>query len=399
MATKTSAKARSSKKQKPRFPANLFKNKLYAAGVIALVAGIGIYSIIFSSALTPTHVPADNPGRGLYYSRLHVAASGPCTGLEEAANNGTKVACGHIDPGPATIDVRARDQQVDKDLAAQVAHDKTSPPLASDASPATVDGTQAGGYDVGTANSLSAITGRQQPCVGTGTDGSRVQLIYAYYYAYANRISLFAPGAVSIAQRTNAVMYNSSVNGGGTSTNGGTRQIKYVTDSACNISVRAVAISGDINSVSNIENQLKAKGFNSNSRKYLTWIDGGSGCGYGQNWVDSSPGSTNANNIYTAYAYVWHPCWNYVEPHELMHSLGTVMLTAPHHTKYYHCYDQHDIMCYDDGSGIAMRQVCTNSYSIWLYDCNHDDYFAPKPVAGTYIASHWNTANSSFLYP
>jgi hypothetical protein len=85
--------------------------------------------------------------------------------------------------------------------------------------------------------------------------------------------------------------------------------------------------------------------------------------------------------------------------HELTHNMGGVQSTAPHHTSYGHCYDEHDVMCYDDGSGIAMVNVCPNvSGAIAeVYDCGNDDYFSPLPGAGTYLATHWNVYNSAFM--
>jgi hypothetical protein len=85
-----------------------------------------------------------------------------------------------------------------------------------------------------------------------------------------------------------------------------------------------------------------------------------------------------------------------VAAHELTHNLGGVQQDAPHATAGGHCWDDADIMCYDDGSGVPVQQVCAAAQED-LLDCNHDDYFSTDPSPGTFLADNWNTASSGFL--
>ncbi|ROT31861.1 peptidoglycan-binding protein [Micromonospora sp. HM5-17] len=57
-------------------------------------------------------------------------------------------------------------------------------------------------------------------------------------------------------------------------------------------------------------------------------------------------------------------------------------------------------MCYDDGGipnppGDLVKSCPTAPEN--QVDCNHDDYFSTRPTAGSWLASHWNVANSQFL--
>jgi hypothetical protein len=85
-----------------------------------------------------------------------------------------------------------------------------------------------------------------------------------------------------------------------------------------------------------------------------------------------------------------------VEAHELLHNLGGVMSTAPHGTRAGHCWDEADTMCYADGGGFAMQQICSPQRE-YLLDCNNDDYFSTYPDPGSYLDGHWNAADSRFL--
>jgi hypothetical protein len=154
--------------------------------------------------------------------------------------------------------------------------------------------------------------------------------------------------------------------------------------------------------------ELRAAGYTRTDRKYVVWADANVYCGIGQVYYDDSASPTpgvNASNghpqVPGEVARIDNGCWGFsdsVEAHELMHTLGGVQQSAPHATPANHCTDDADRMCYADGSvpATAMQQVCAASHEA-LFDCNHDDYYSTSPAAGSYLATHWNSASSAFL--
>jgi hypothetical protein len=246
---------------------------------------------------------------------------------------------------------------------------------------------------VGTA----AATGGVQ-CFGTGSDGYRVQAIYAH--ASTDHFSQYQASFAQWAGAADGVFNTSAAETGGSS------HLRFVTDSTCNPIIDDVTVSAAAaNDFGTMINELQNKGYTRSDRKYLVWADANAYCGIAQVYYDDSPGQSNLSNgnsrISGEFARVDNGCWGLagqsVEAHELMHTLGGVQTSAPHATKYNHCWDRSDRMCYDDGSGSVMRQICPTSHEN-VFDCNHDDYFyAGNPPSGNYLATHWNTANSVFL--
>jgi len=373
------------------------RNRISLIFTVVAVALLGTYFLIHSYASPSPR--AEDVARGLIFDNLTPVAHGACADSFQDSHpyvppNSNIPGCTHIDPGPPGVDVRVRDKQVDALLAAQLDYDTKHPAKsAGDTNQPTPILTA---DDVGSAGSLSSVTPNYQPCSNAGaTDTYAYRLLYVYKAGTTNRFDSIHDALGTVARRVNAVMYQSSLQN-----NGDPRQVRFMTNADCTFSWGVNAISGDINDFGNIKRQLIAQGRTSVYHKFLVWVDGGSGCGVSDVMMDSKPTQDNSSNYGGTFSVVWHPCWNYAEPHELMHSLGAVQHDSPHATAGFHCWDEHDVMCYDDntsGSG-KLSVVCGSSVSIWRYDCGDNDYFNSNlPVASGYLSSHWNTANSRFL--
>jgi hypothetical protein len=241
------------------------------------------------------------------------------------------------------------------------------------------------------AGSATAASGSSVACIGDGTEGFRVQAIYARASDQPDRFASVLP---MIRQYAADADYQVDVSAGQSDQG---RRVRYVTE-GCELSVANVTLTttGD-DTFSAMRSQLATQGFNRSDRKYLIWADASVGiCGLGELFMDDSPDAGNANNSGPMYARVDEPCWGYAEGHELLHTLGAVQNTAPHSTGAGHCVDENDTMCYSDTSGTVMSSLCP-SLPDWQVDCKLDDYFNAVPIPGSYLATHWNVANSSFL--
>jgi hypothetical protein len=237
-------------------------------------------------------------------------------------------------------------------------------------------------------------------CLGTGSDGKRFQLVYARRANVADRYAATAPKMRSWAATIDQTLQASAAK------TGGERQARWVTDSDCAPTVLDITVGNTVTTFPQIVDALEAQRLTSPSRKYLVaWDDADTTdpfCGLGQSMPDATAGPTNANEtqpIGPMFAAVQPTCWTgAVAAHEIMHTLGAVQSGAPHATRYGHCTDESDLLCYVDGPGTVTTQVCPTSQES-LYDCGNDDYFNVDPATGNYLKTHWNPATSGWLDP
>ncbi|MEA2828948.1 MAG: hypothetical protein QOG43_3387 [Actinomycetota bacterium] len=367
---------------------------LISVSVAALGASLLTATPVRSQTTTPTtgsrSQMADrlvDERRGMVFDGLRQRPGGPCGTAFEIVEDATPAPgrhtpCSHgPDPAPDGVDVR-----VHRDFGA---------------GPAGAGAGAGAAPQPGVAAVQSGI-----PCYGTGSDGYRVQLLYVRATGMADNSASYFPTFINAAANANTEYRDSAAK------TGGVRNIRFVTDASCNLVIQKVQISAAaIGSLSGMVNALTAQGFNHTDRRYLAWVDNNTYCGIGEIYTDDRPNptpglsSSNYSNgnpqARATFARVDNGCWgqsNSVEAHELTHMLGGVQPTAPHGTNGFHCRDESDRMCYVDGAGVVMSQVCPVA-SERLLDCNGDDYFSTNPPAGSWLAAHWNVANSAFLAP
>ena len=253
---------------------------------------------------------------------------------------------------------------------------------------------QARGAPAPIAATTAAQTTGAVECDGDGQSGKRVQSLYVYVSGRENRRSAYLSSFRSWAATVDALFRESAAE------TGGSRRLRWVTNSDCLLAVPAVAVSTLAESnFATMISELSALGYNRSDRKYMVWFDSdprnSTMCGIATVYADDKP-TGNINDEATGYARADYACWNFSEPHELMHTLGGVQPTAPHATSGMHCTDEYDQMCYQDAPTSVMTVVCPADHDR-LFDCGHDDYFSTSPLPGSYLASHWNTADSGWL--
>ena len=317
---------------------------LPASGVGATPSGSA------SPNLTGRPIPPDNADRGLVYGGLKSSAA--CPGGYAVESDGS---CTHgPDPTPVGTDVKA------------------------DARPAT---------------SAREAT-PEAICSGDGSTGQRIAVLYVRASDKTDRFSTFQTSFRAWAEDASQI-YDESAH-----ETGGHRNVRFVHNSSCVITIFSAVIpaTGD-DSFSATISALQAIGWNRTDRKYMLFVDANVYCGIGNIKDDGQIGAANLNNGGPSYGRTDTGCWGSPVPaHELMHNLGGVQLNAPHTSGGYHCVDEYDRMCYSDSPSFpTMQIICRNPARDRLFDCKHDDYYSTIKKPGSFLATHWNSADSAFL--
>jgi hypothetical protein len=324
----------------------------------ALGGFLVLLAMVMLPALAPQNVsaqggnPPNQPRRGLVYDGLTRSNRSECqNGYDVFLGNGKAPLCTHgPDPVPAPLEGTLSVPALELDAAA-------------------------------------AVT-----CDGDGASGNRFQLLYVRAADMPDRFADYQASIQQWARDADGILNASAA------ATGGIRHFRYVHDANCIPIVQNVTVtaSGD-DSLSNIIMELFFQGFNRADRNYVIFADASVYCGIATIVSDDNPTASNSHNTGPYYSRVDARCWGGATiAHEMMHNLGGVQSSAPHATAYGHCTDEHDIMCYQDSGTTVLQYLCDISQS-GLFDCNRDDYFNTNPAPGSYLATHWNTAESAFL--
>jgi hypothetical protein len=175
----------------------------------------------------------------------------------------------------------------------------------------------------------TTATGRpaaaELPCIGDGTLGNRIQMIYARSPLVPDRYASLLPSFRQWAAEFDQATWLSAAE------TGGGRHLRFVTDADCQLDVaRALLTPAGEASFDLMRTELQVLGHNRTDRKYLVWVDAATGiCGLGEVYDDQRPTASNWNNTGPMYARVDAPCWRYAELHEIFHTLGAVQPDTP----------------------------------------------------------------------
>lgn len=248
----------------------------------------------------------------------------------------------------------------------------------------------------------------------SSSSGSRIKIVYAYPLGEANRFDVYK----DMIQNDVGTVANWVA-----ASSGGLRTIRFDTGTSCGpdyVDIASVQLphgrtyyTGSASRAGMVMSDVRgALSGMTGTRNYLVYADGlyanDGVLGTAQMPEDDRPGSGNFANYGGVTGIVWGAGGSdfiydrlTTMLHELSHTLGAVQDSAPNSSLLGHCYEMYDVMCYPDGGpkGDESDLVfnCPARSPLLAYECGMDDYFNPAPASGSYLSTHWNLYNASFM--
>ncbi len=247
-------------------------------------------------------------------------------------------------------------------------------------------------------------------CVGSGEDGPRVQLVAV---TVEGDPSFGDPLVARVREQAAATddLLAASTDHPGTA-----RRVRWATDASCMPTVlhRTIPAHDYFGDPAALDTALAGLDLSRADRRtvlVLPWssLPGTEGrCAQAPVPADTTPGAANTSNtVDPGPVRLAISCWqdgSAVPPrlaHALVHVLGAVHADAPHATGDGHCTTAGDLMCTALGDGASAGGGAADDCVLprpFLLDCGHDDYYSTQaPPSGSYLATHWNVADSVFL--
>jgi hypothetical protein len=258
------------------------------------------------------------------------------------------------------------------------------------------------------------------PCVGDGVSGRRVRVYYGYPSDTPEHASTYRTSI-----RESVALADANLDAQTPGTEG--QHLRIHCRNGRRVTVGSIAllpIGGDnvftfddvINAlVRRVESGLGTENIETPRFTYVVFVDNATCC-YGPAgqgtiyWDDRPDPDRNFNNRVESgprFAMVEisgsTAADAFVFLHEVGHTIGAVQVSAPHSTGAGHCYTSVDVMCSFDGGpwfvgGGTMVLVCAQPpVGQFTFDCQGDDYYEVDPAPGSFLANHWNTADSGWL--
>ncbi|GAA1922899.1 hypothetical protein [Nocardioides marmoribigeumensis] len=236
-------------------------------------------------------------------------------------------------------------------------------------------------------------------CVDDGQSGPRVQLVVVTQEGDTSYSPALVARIREQAARTDDALAAS------TPSPGTARRVRWATDAQCapTVSHRTIPTHDYFSDPGALDTALAALDLTRDDRRYAVFLPWSSLPGT-EGWCSQAPVGTGTTDPGPARLVV--SCYSddgRTTPtrlaHALVHVLGAVQPDAPHATSDGHCTTAGDLMCVRDGDGAGSTGAdsCVPDRPM-LLDCGHDDYYSTAtPAPRSYLATHWNVADSVFL--